>query len=123
MRGLETIDSELPLLAAVRRVCREQGGVPSMSLVDALLDERLAHRSRGQRGRGSRDVAAARTPLRRIRDTSSSYGRPGTSTAGDPRASGPVPADGLRDSSAAAASSTSHRCSGRARRLRAWCQQ
>jgi hypothetical protein len=40
MRDLDTIDSELRLLAAVRRVCREQGGVPSMSLVDALLDER-----------------------------------------------------------------------------------
>lgn len=35
------IDSELRLLAAVRRVCREEGGtVPSMDLVDALLDER-----------------------------------------------------------------------------------
>ena len=31
VRDLETIDSELRLLAAVRRVCREQGGtVPSM---------------------------------------------------------------------------------------------
>ena len=40
MRDREVIDSELRLLAAVRRVCREQGGVPSMSLVHALLDER-----------------------------------------------------------------------------------
>ena len=41
MRDLETVDSELRLLAAVRRVCREYDGrVPSMTLVDELLDER-----------------------------------------------------------------------------------
>jgi hypothetical protein len=41
VRDLEVIDSELRLLAAVRRVCREiDGTVPSMTLVDALLDER-----------------------------------------------------------------------------------
>jgi hypothetical protein len=41
MRDRDTIDSELRLLAAVRRVCREQGGtLPSMGSVDALLDER-----------------------------------------------------------------------------------
>gem|GEM_PF-2782082 len=35
------IDSELRLLVAVRRVCREDGGtVPSTRLIDALLDER-----------------------------------------------------------------------------------
>jgi hypothetical protein len=40
MRDRETIDSELRLLAAVRRVCREEGGtVPSTRLIDALLDE------------------------------------------------------------------------------------
>jgi hypothetical protein len=45
MRDLETIDSELRLLAAVRRVCREYDGrVPSMTLVDDLLDERRANR-------------------------------------------------------------------------------
>lgn len=34
------IDSELRLLAAVSRVCREHDGrVPSMTLVDELLDE------------------------------------------------------------------------------------
>lgn len=33
--------SELRLLVAVRRVCREEGGtVPSTRLIDALLDER-----------------------------------------------------------------------------------
>jgi hypothetical protein len=38
---LETIDSELRLLAAVRRVCREQDGIlPSFGPVDELLDER-----------------------------------------------------------------------------------
>jgi hypothetical protein len=37
----ETIDSELRLLAAVRRVCREHSGVlPSIGPVDELLDER-----------------------------------------------------------------------------------
>ena len=41
MRDLDTIDSELRLLAAVRRVSRDEYGmVPSMRLVDALLDER-----------------------------------------------------------------------------------
>jgi len=41
MRDLETIDSELRLLAAVRRVCREHSGVlPSIGPVDELLDER-----------------------------------------------------------------------------------
>jgi hypothetical protein len=41
MRDLEVVDSELRLLAAVRRVCREQGGrVPAIGPVDELLDER-----------------------------------------------------------------------------------
>jgi hypothetical protein len=41
MRDLETIDSGLRLLAAVRRVCREYDGrVPSIGPVDTLLDER-----------------------------------------------------------------------------------
>jgi hypothetical protein len=41
VRDLETIDSELRLLAAVRRVCREQDGVlPPIGPVDELLDER-----------------------------------------------------------------------------------
>jgi hypothetical protein len=35
-----TIDSELRLPAAVRRVCREHGTLPSIGPVDALLDER-----------------------------------------------------------------------------------
>ena len=40
MRDLEVIDSELRLLAAVCRVCREQDGVlPSIGPVDELLDE------------------------------------------------------------------------------------
>jgi hypothetical protein len=41
MREPDTIGSELRLLAAVRRVAREHGGVPSIGPVDALLDERL----------------------------------------------------------------------------------
>ena len=38
----ETIDSELRLLALVRVTCRRSFGVePDISLIDALLDERL----------------------------------------------------------------------------------
>jgi hypothetical protein len=51
MRDFDTIDSELRLLAAVRRSIREHGGEPSSRQVDELLDERLAHR-----GRPSKDV-------------------------------------------------------------------
>ena len=41
IRDLETIDAELRLLAAVRRVCREHAGVlPAIGPVDELLDER-----------------------------------------------------------------------------------
>ncbi len=40
MRDLDTIDSELRLLAAVRWSIREHGGEPSSRQVDALLDER-----------------------------------------------------------------------------------
>jgi hypothetical protein len=43
MRDLETIDSELRLLAAVRPSIREHGGEPSSRQVDKLLDERLGH--------------------------------------------------------------------------------
>ena len=43
MRDLDTIDSELRLLAAVRRPIREHGGEPSSRQVDEFLDERLAH--------------------------------------------------------------------------------
>jgi hypothetical protein len=43
MRDLDAIDSELRLLVAVRRGCRElDGRVPSTGPVDALLDERSA---------------------------------------------------------------------------------
>ena len=46
-RDLDTIDSELRLLAAVRWSIREHGGELSSRLVDELLDERLAHRPAG----------------------------------------------------------------------------
>ena len=47
MRGIETIDSELRLLAALRRAARERGGpLPSTAPMDGLLNERLAHRGR-----------------------------------------------------------------------------
>jgi hypothetical protein len=41
MRDLETIDSELRLVATLRRAARERGGpLPSIDVADALLDER-----------------------------------------------------------------------------------
>jgi hypothetical protein len=52
MRELETVDSELRLLAA-RWFIREHGGEPSSRQVDELLDERLANL-----GRAGEDVAA-----------------------------------------------------------------
>ncbi len=39
MRDRDAIDSELRLLAAVRRVAAEHGAVPSIEAVDKLLDE------------------------------------------------------------------------------------
>jgi hypothetical protein len=55
MRDRETIDSELRLLVAVRRVCREHDGrVPSTRLIDVLLDERG-----GLTGYTSRDMTGA----------------------------------------------------------------
>jgi hypothetical protein len=53
MRELETVDSELRLLAAVRWSIREHGGEPSSRQVDELLDERPANL-----GRAGEDVAA-----------------------------------------------------------------
>jgi hypothetical protein len=50
MRDLDTIDSELRLLAAVRWSIREHGGEPSSRQVDELLDERLAHCGRRESG-------------------------------------------------------------------------
>lgn len=46
MRDRETIDSELRLLAAVRRSIRKDGIEPSDRQVDELHDERLSHRGR-----------------------------------------------------------------------------
>ena len=41
MRDLETIDSELRLVAVLRRAAGERGGqLPSIAVSDALLDER-----------------------------------------------------------------------------------
>jgi hypothetical protein len=41
VRDIETIDSELRLVAALRRAARERGGpLPLIDVVDALLDER-----------------------------------------------------------------------------------
>jgi hypothetical protein len=43
MRDLDTINSELRQLAAVRWSIRGHGGEPSSRHVDELLDERLVH--------------------------------------------------------------------------------
>jgi len=40
MRDIETIDSELRLVAALRRATRERGGPLPLDVADALLDER-----------------------------------------------------------------------------------
>ena len=41
MRDRDIIDSELRLVAALRRAARERGGLlPSIGVADALLDER-----------------------------------------------------------------------------------
>jgi hypothetical protein len=41
MRGVETIDSELRLVAALRRAALDLGGpLPWIEVADALLDER-----------------------------------------------------------------------------------
>jgi hypothetical protein len=41
MRDLDTINSELRLVAALRRAARKRGGLlPSIDVADALLDER-----------------------------------------------------------------------------------
>jgi hypothetical protein len=39
-RHIETVDSELRFVAALRRAARERGGPPSIDVADALLDER-----------------------------------------------------------------------------------
>ena len=41
MRDIETVDSELGLLVAIRRMAHEaKGPPPNMARIDALLDER-----------------------------------------------------------------------------------
>jgi hypothetical protein len=41
MPDTDTVDSELILVAALRRAARERGGpLPSIAVADALLDER-----------------------------------------------------------------------------------
>jgi hypothetical protein len=43
MRDIETIDSELRLLVAIRRMVREaEGPTPNTARIDALLDKRSA---------------------------------------------------------------------------------
>jgi hypothetical protein len=59
-RDRETIDSELRLLAAVRRVCREHGGEPSSRQVDELL--RRAAREFSQVGTVNRNHTGQSPP-------------------------------------------------------------
>jgi hypothetical protein len=49
MRDIETTESELRLVAVLRRAARERGPPPSTDVADALLDERreLTGNSRG----------------------------------------------------------------------------
>src|ERR1700758_280891 len=48
MRDIETIDSELRLVAALRQAARERGGpLPSIDVADALLDERVELKESG----------------------------------------------------------------------------
>jgi hypothetical protein len=54
MRDIETIDSELRLVAALRRAARERGGpLPSIDVADPLLDERRELIARGTRSPSS----------------------------------------------------------------------
>jgi hypothetical protein len=47
MRGIETIDSELRLLVAIRRLVREEEvRTPNARRIDQLLDERAAANAR-----------------------------------------------------------------------------
>jgi hypothetical protein len=55
MRDLDTIESELRLLAAVRWSIREHGGEPSSRQIDELLDERNKLTGSYLLGQGPRD--------------------------------------------------------------------
>ncbi len=68
MRDRETIDSELRRIALGRRSIREQGGQPSISEVDDLLDERLGHRAHAP----ETEVTADTRPQRTTRDNAPS---------------------------------------------------
>ena len=51
MRNVDTIDSELRLIVAVRRTVRRMGGpAPSSETVDRLLDERETTTDSGRTG-------------------------------------------------------------------------
>ena len=93
VRDRETIDSELRLLAAVRRVCREQDGVlPSIGPVGELLDETYSGGpptapQRDQPTPGTQALGVARKPLRHSHNTSRLCAHH-RSTPGDRRAPG-----------------------------------
>ena len=62
MRDRETIDCELRLLTAVRRVCREHGTPPSIGPVHELLDERAELTGSSLLGHQPRDRVDASRP-------------------------------------------------------------
>ena len=78
IRDREIIDSELRLLAAVRRTIRDEGGpMTTTAPMDELLDERLAHRGRAGDDAAVESLALLHTPWRDRRRKSKSY-VPGT---------------------------------------------
>jgi hypothetical protein len=78
MRDIETIDSELQLVAALRCAAREQGGpLPSIAVADAVLDERLAHRSRSDENPAT---GGQRRPVHRRTGVETRPGRVSTAT-------------------------------------------
>jgi hypothetical protein len=121
MRDIETTDSELRLVTALRRAARERGGpLPSTAPMGRAAQRAPSAPLPHQRESGNRRSAVARTQPHRTRDTSMWYVHRDTCcTAGARRASRPAASGDRAGSSAAAASSTSHRCRGQERRLRA----
>jgi len=62
MRDRETIDSELRLIADLRRSIREQGGQPSCPQADELLDERLRYGAEASKPRRFKRVRSRLSP-------------------------------------------------------------
>lgn len=66
-RDRDTIERDLRLLASVRRAYRQRGGpLPSISQMDALLDEliELGERGESQQDNGTPGATPSRSPSR-----------------------------------------------------------